>query len=33
MPVEPPLQFLQFMKVRAAQLRAADTPPADLEQW
>ena len=33
MPVEPPLQFLQFMKARAAQLRAADTPPADLEQW
>lgn len=33
MPVEPTQQFLQFMKHRAAELRAADTLPASLEEW
>ena len=33
MPVEPARQFLQFMKARAAQLRGADTLPANLEEW
>ncbi|MDB5338993.1 MAG: dienelactone hydrolase-like enzyme [Planctomycetaceae bacterium] len=33
MPVEPAQQLLQFMKGRAAQLRASDTLPATLEEW
>jgi pimeloyl-ACP methyl ester carboxylesterase len=33
MPLEPTQQLLQFVKLRGAQLRAADTPPASLEEW
>lgn len=33
MPIDPSQQLLQFMKHRAAQLRVADTVPANLDEW